>query len=166
MIRAALAATLMVLPLAAAGQDTPPDPLGQILSQRTAECAAFENGELGLEDGAFARTDLDGDGQLDWVLDETYLRCSSAASLFCGTGGCTVNFLVGDTLTSRLTKGWQLADFGPFRILLLQLHGAHCRGINPTPCVEALVWDRDAAHFTTVAPPTPEPSTPIPAPAD
>ncbi|MCA8883734.1 MAG: hypothetical protein KDA50_08315 [Rhodobacteraceae bacterium] len=164
MIRAGLLAALLALPHHVAGQDSLPAPLQQLLSQRQAECSGFDEGTLTLEDGAVAQADLDGDGQPDWVLDESHLRCSSAASLYCGTGGCGVSFLVNDVLSTHLAKGWALTELGPLRAVLLQVHGSRCGGINPTPCVEALVWDPGAARFSTVAPQFPEPSDPIPAP--
>ena len=34
-----------------------------------------------------AHVDLDGDIARDWVVDEAGFLCSSAASLYCGTGG-------------------------------------------------------------------------------
>ncbi len=50
-------------------------------------CANFKNGELTVEAGAIVRTDLDGDPKADWVLNEQYFACSSAAFLFGSTGG-------------------------------------------------------------------------------
>ncbi|SLN46172.1 hypothetical protein PSA7680_02360 [Pseudoruegeria aquimaris] len=145
-------AAFTVAPLAAAAQELPA-PLAEIVEARAADCASFENGELTLERGAVRRVDLNGDGTLDTVLDEGYLSCSSAASLFCGTGGCMVNFLVGDTVETRLAKGWQAVLFAPFTVVLAQVHGSECGGTNVNTCVEALVWDEERKAFNTVAPP-------------
>ena len=59
-------------------------------------CADVGNGEFALEWGAVTRTDLDGDLQPDWVLDDSGYACSTAASFYCSTGGCLSHFLVGD----------------------------------------------------------------------
>lgn len=124
-----------------------------ILASRKADCASFDKGDLTVNDGAIVRTDLDGDGTADWVLDETRLACSTAASLFCGTGGCTVSFLIGDVLTSRLAKGWEVVPFPPLTVLLVQIHGVHCGGINLNACVEAMVWDPTDKRYYTAVPP-------------
>ena len=106
-------------------------------------CSDFENGQFALEFGAVQRVDLDGDIYRDWVLDEAGFACSSAVSLYCGTGGCMSHFLVEDRMYSLLNKGWDLANIGPFRVLLADVHGSQCGGINPTPCIVASAWDAE-----------------------
>lgn len=110
-------------------------------------CAAIDDGEFALDWGAVERVDLDGDLYADWVLNEVGFACSSAASLYCGTGGCMSHFLVEDSLQSLLNKGWSLEVLGPFKVLLAQVHGSQCDGINPTPCVTASVWDDEAKRW-------------------
>ena len=46
--------------------------------------------------------------------------------------------------TSLLNQGWDVVTFGRNRVLLMDVHGSRCGGINPTPCVEALAWDQEA----------------------
>lgn len=116
-----------------------------------AACSTIENGEFAIEWGAVSRVDLDGDLRADWVLDEAHFACSTAASLFCGTGGCVSHFLVGDQLGSLLNQGWEMADFGPNRVLLADVHGARCDGIGPTPCVTASVWDAEGDVWRSTA---------------
>ncbi|WP_380053873.1 hypothetical protein ACFE33_12300 [Falsihalocynthiibacter sp. SS001] len=118
-----------------------PSPLLEKVEAAQKECSEFENGEFSLEFGAVNRVDLDGDIQRDWVLDEAGFTCSSAASLYCGTGGCTSHFLVEDTVSSLLNQGWDMANIGPYRVLLADVHGSQCQGTNPTPCVVSSVWD-------------------------
>lgn len=114
-------------------------------------CSDFKNGQFSLELGAAHRVDLDGDIQRDWVLDEAGFACSTAASLYCGTGGCMSHFLVEEHLFSLLNRGWDMANIGPFRVLLADVHGSQCDGINPTPCVVASVWDADAMVWRSTA---------------
>lgn len=135
----------------AAGAQELPQPLQAEIDTARADCAAFENGELEVPWDATTRTDLTGDGTQDVVLDLGKLRCSSAASLYCGTGGCSVLFAVGDTVTRRLSKGWTVQRFGPFTVVLNQRHGSDCGGTNLRPCVEAMVWDSNDARFSTLA---------------
>lgn len=104
-------------------------------------CSDFENGQFALEFGAVHRVDLDGDIHRDWVLDEVGFSCSSAVSLYCGTGGCMSHFLIEEHVFSLLNQGWDITNIGPFRVLLADVHGSQCDGINPTPCVVASVWD-------------------------
>jgi len=112
-------------------------------------CAAFDDGEFGLERGAVRRVDLDGDSHGDWVLNESGFACSTAVSLYCGTGGCMSHFLVADTVRSLLNKGWDVVDLGPRRVVLADVHGSRCGGINPTPCVAASTWDKEGKQWRT-----------------
>ena len=104
-------------------------------------CSDFDNGQFALEFGAVHRVDLDGDYYMDWVLDEVGFACSSAVSLYCGTGGCMSHFLVGDRMSSLLNRGWEMTNIGRDRVLLADVHGSQCGGINPTPCIVASAWD-------------------------
>ena len=131
-----------------------PKPLAEKVETARKACADFENGQFALKWGAVSRVDLDGDLRLDRVLDESAFACSSAVSLYCGTGGCESHFLVGDTVTSLLTQGWDVVTFGRHRVLLTDVHGSKCGGINPTPCVESLVWDQEAKVWRSVQPAT------------
>ena len=116
--------------------------VGKIMAAQQA-CSDFENGQFALEYGAVHRVDLDGDYYMDWVLDEVGFACSTAVSLYCGTGGCMSHFLIGDRMSSLLNQGWDVANIGPFRVLLADVHGSQCGGINPTPCIVASVWDAE-----------------------
>jgi len=114
-------------------------------------CADFENGDFTMEWGSVARVDLDGDLRPDWVLNEVSFACSSAASLYCGTGGCISHFLVGGVLGSLLNQGWDVVDLGPNHVLLTDVHGSQCGGINPTPCVTASTWDAEDGIWRSTA---------------
>lgn len=149
-LRFATLFTALCLTASVLAQDLPA-PVEARLAEARSDCAAFENGTLTLERDALTRTDLTGDGTADLVVDLGRLTCSSAPSLYCGTGGCTTLFVVGDTVTERLSKGWDVARFGPLTVLLTQRHGSDCGGTNLRPCVEALVWDAEAGQFASLA---------------
>ena len=142
---AALIVAVIVLPMTALADSMPdlPAQLQEKVNQAQQACSDFENGEFTLEWGAVARVDLDGDLRPDWVLNEASFACSSAVSLYCGTGGCMSHFLVGDVIASLLNQGWDVVDLGPNHVLLTDVHGSQCGGINPTPCVTASTWDAE-----------------------
>lgn len=150
-MKSIVALPMTVLMLAAqAHADDLPGPVRAAVDQAKAECTAFENGELALEEGALVQVDLTGNGVLDWVVDTLHMQCSSAASLFCGTGGCQLNLIVAEITTDAQSKGWDVIDFGPNRVVLMDVHGSMCDGINPTPCVAALSWDPEALQFRSI----------------
>lgn len=112
----------------------------EILQTGRESCESFENGDFSLEDGAIAEVDLDGDGAPDKVVMESRFQCSSAASLYCGTGGCMTHMVVGDQVYSRLAKGWKAVEWAGDTIILLALHGSECGGTNLRRCYEAITW--------------------------
>ena len=126
-----------------------PPQLQEKVEAAASACAAFENGEFYLEWGAVVRVDLNGDLDHDWVLNESGFACSTAASLFCGTGGCMSHFFVEDELHSLLNQGWDMVDLGSNRVLLAYVHGSQCGGINPTPCATASTWDTEEKRWRT-----------------
>ena len=105
-------------------------------------CASFDNGKFLMADDALKQIDLDGDGDLDWVLNEVSFTCSSAASLYGGTGGSMSHFVVTGVVASVLNQGWVVTSFGPHSVLLVDVHGSQCGGINPTPCATSSIWDQ------------------------
>ena len=148
-----LAASWLALfsPASSADVSDLPEQLREKVETARQACADFEDGAFHLEWGAVDRVDLDGDLYPDWVLNERGFSCSTAASLYCGTGGCMSHFLVEDALHSLLNQGWGLADLGPNKVLLADVHGSQCGGINPTPCITASTWDSDEKQWRTTA---------------
>ncbi|WP_171230344.1 hypothetical protein [Ruegeria sp. HKCCA4008] len=114
-------------------------------------CAEFNDGQFDIAWGAVERVDLDGDLQRDWVLNESGFACSSAASLYCSTGGCMSHFWISEEVHSLLNQGWSVVDFGRQRIVIADVHGSDCEGINPTPCVSASVWDAEAKTWRSTS---------------
>lgn len=123
----------------------------EILANGREACAFFDNGAFSLEDGAITEVDLDGDGAPDKVVMEAHFRCSTAASLYCGTGGCMTHLVVGDQIYTRLAKGWKAVDWAGDVIILLALHGSECGGTNLRRCYEAITWSEGG--FKTVRTP-------------
>jgi len=145
-------AALATLPLAVNALDLTglPEALAEKVTVARQACAEAENGEFALEWGAVTRTDLDGDLQPDWVLDESAYACSTAVSLFCSTGGCVSHFLVVDVVGSFRNQGWTVLTFGRNPVLVTRVHGFDCVGNGPTPCFVARAWDPDAKVWRSV----------------
>ena len=53
------------------------------------------------------------------------------------------HFLVGDRMSSLLNRAWEMTNIGRDRVLLADVHGSQCGGINPTPCIVASAWDAE-----------------------
>ena len=153
LLSCALLVTALTLPQPASASDISelPVQLQEKVNQAQQACSDFENGEFALELGAVVRVDLDGDLRPDWALNEVFFACSSALSLYCGTGGCMSHFFVGDVISSILNQRWDVVDLGPNRVLLTDVHGSQCGGINPTPCVTASAWDAEDGIWRSTA---------------
>ena len=126
----------------------------QLIDRAAADCQSFENGEF---DQGNAVTEIELLSQFGTVnaelVDESQYACSSAASLYCGTGGCMLNLIVDGETKAWQATGWRLIDWGPDRILLIGRDGSWCGGAGAEVCYEALVWSN--GKILTVGP-TPE----------
>ena len=103
------------------------DPGSLVLDEVVADCAEL-GGTVALEPGFQRREDLDGDGREDLVIDYAAAACSEAATLNCGSGGCTVGFfLARDAGYTRMfadvVRGYEVLPGG---FLALDLHGTAC----------------------------------------
>lgn len=113
-----------------------------ILAEAAAMCAEQDNGVFSSE-GAVRSLDLTGDGQPDTLLDQMLFTCTTAASLYGGSGGSMINVFIGEVQSDFLVQGYELLNWADRTILLLALHGTSCNGIGADPCFEALVWNGD-----------------------
>ena len=122
-------------------------PAAQMLVDRAAaDCRDLDDGEFDLGN-AVSQIELRsqfGAVQAEMV-DESAYACSSAASLFCGTGGCMLHVVVDGEVKSWQATGWRLIDWGPDRILLIGRDGGWCGGAGAEVCYEAIVWSNGKA---------------------
>lgn len=122
-----------------------------LMDRAAADCGDFENGEF---DAGEAVKEIELRSQFGAVdaelVDESEYACSSAASLYCGTGGCMLNLIVEGMVSSWQVTGWLLIDWGPDRILLIGRDGGWCGGAGAEICYEALVWSN--GRILTVGP--------------
>lgn len=117
-----------------------PAALQSRITKATATCAEFESGALTVAADAVTRPDLNRDGTPDWILADSGFACSSALSLFCGTGGCDHTVLVGDTPTQVFAKGIDIFAGEYETAMIAWVHGSLCGGDNTTQCALAMVW--------------------------
>jgi hypothetical protein len=94
------------------------DPVAQILQDAKDTCASFENGEFAAN-GAVVEIDLTGDGKADTVVDESQFSCSSAASMYCGSGGCMLHAVINDQSWRFQAEGWHMIRWDSRPILLI-----------------------------------------------
>ena len=124
----------------------------RLIDRAAADCQSFENGEF---DAGDAVTEIELRSQFGTVqaelVDESEYACSSAASLYCGTGGCMLNLIVEGTVHAWQATGWRLIEWGPDRMLLIGRDGGWCGGAGAEVCYEALVWSN--GRILTVGPP-------------
>ena len=134
------------LPVGAASPDAQ-----RLIDTAAAACQGFENGEF---DAGNALHEIELRSQFGAVgaelVDESAFACSSAASLYCGTGGCMLNLVVDGRVMAWQATGWRLVDWGPDRILLIGRDGGWCGGAGAEVCYEALVWSN--GRMLTVGP--------------
>lgn len=127
----------------------------ELIDRAAADCRGFENGEF---DAGSAVTNIELRSQFGAVeaelVDESEYACTTAASLYCGTGGCMLNLIVSGTMQAWQATGWRLVEWGPDQILLIGRDGGWCGGAGAEVCYEALVWSN--GKILTVGP---EPET-------
>ena len=110
-----------------------------IITEARGDCASFDKGEMAVMEGAVQEVELTGSAPAEVVVDWSKFNCSTAASLWGGTGGQSMSLLTNGQRQDWLVLGWQVVQFGQ-PVLLLQLHGTECGGSGAQACVEALVW--------------------------
>jgi hypothetical protein len=133
-----------LLPLAAhASPDT-------ILAEAAKACAELDGGVFASE-GAVRQIDLTGDGTDDTLVDEGLFTCSTAASLYGGSGGSVIHVFANGTESSFLVQGYETVRWADRLIVLLAVDGSSCNTISADPCFEALTWVED--RFVSVRPP-------------
>ena len=142
MFRSAFRLLLALAPIAlatAAPSAQAADLAAGVIAEARKACEGFENGKFDAGD-AVRQVDLDGDGAMDTVVDESKFSCSSAASMYCGTGGCMLHTIVGDKKNSFQAEGWRMTDWDGRPILLLARDGGWCGGAGSQLCFQAIYW--------------------------
>lgn len=127
------------------------DPVAAILDAARAGCASYENGRFDAGD-AVTSIDLTGDGVPDHVVDESRFTCSSAASMYCGSGGCMLHAVVGQDSWRFQAEAWRVIDWDGQPIILIARDGGWCGGTGAQICYEAVSWSH-GDMLSVMAPP-------------
>jgi hypothetical protein len=120
-----------------------------ILEKAKSECASFESGEFEASDDAITFYDLTGDGSPEEVIDASQFACSTAASLWNGSGGTYLWVIVDNKPYEFLAHRWRVVDVDGQKVLLLAVHSSECSD-DIGPCYRAFVW-QDGFRTTTRA---------------
>jgi len=154
-----------VIPAAVCAQEADYPRLTGIIAVAQAVCDAATDGlgELVYGDAVIVPIDLDGDGGNtpdalpdDVVIDLNHIHCSLAVSLWTGTGGAPVHFVIDGTTSASWPGLFREAErMGPDlpAVILLARHGTACDGFGARPCVQAIV--ATDGLFSTVILPAP-----------
>jgi hypothetical protein len=118
--------------------DHPPR-VTEIIQKAKNECSDFEGGELHVGQQAITYHDLTNDGQPEAIVDAAELSCSTAASLWSGSGGTYLWIIVDGQTYEYLAHKWRVIDVDGHQVLLLAVHFSAC-GESVGPCYRTLVW--------------------------
>ena len=111
----------------------------EIIQKAKNECARFDGGEFHATNDAVTSYDFTGDGQPDEVVDASRFSCSTAASMWNGSGGTFLWVVVENKVYEFLAHKWRVVDLDDQRVLLLAVHSSECAD-TIGPCYRALVW--------------------------
>ena len=145
---AAIASVFVALGVPAFAQDNPL--VDVLLNDAKASCESCENGEFDPGE-AISTITLGREATRVILIDEGRFACSTAASMYCGSGGCMLHAVVGDYVASWQATGWRTVDWNGDTILLIGRDGGWCGGIGAEWCYEAVNWLN--GRFMTVMPP-------------
>lgn len=156
---------LCALPMAAAAQDRidfDSAPQGSavaaVLLAAEQECRAEDPeapSALDVAPWAVTWTDLDGDEEGDdAVIDFNGVTCTTNGSMWHGTGGAPVHFLLDAQGTEGISSvhqgwGWQVIQFQSRPLVLLALHGSHCDATGAEACTLALNMTAEGPRLLT-----------------
>jgi len=116
-----------------------PSAAAQALIAKAGNDCKFEQGRFSMQPSAVLRHDLNGDGKPDEIVDTAKFSCSTAASLWGGSGGTYLYAVVDGKSSEFLAYGWRLIDVGKQKVLLLSVHHSEC-GSGTGSCFRAYVW--------------------------
>ena len=111
----------------------------KIVSAAKASCAE-QKGEFKVAKNAVTKFDLTGDNKPDEIVDAAKFTCSTAASLYGGSGGTELTVIVDGSPTQFLAHNWKVVTFDKTKVLLLAVHHSVC-GEEVAPCFAAYTWN-------------------------
>ena len=130
--------SLVLLPALAASDE--PLPLAtQIVQQAKQDCNGFDNGNFHSTEKTITLYDITGDGRPEEFVDTSQFSCSTAASLWGGSGGTYLWVIVEGKAYEFLAHKWRVVDIDEQQVLLLAVHSSQCSD-KIGPCYRAYTW--------------------------
>jgi hypothetical protein len=111
-----------------------------IIQKAKRECAGFQGGKFNVARRAITLHDLTGDGRPEEVVDASRFSCSTALTMWRGSGGTYLWVIVDGKTYEFLAHKWRVVDVDGQKILLLAVHASQCSD-TIGPCYRALVWN-------------------------
>ena len=111
----------------------------EIVQNAKRDCNSFENGVFHSTEQTITLHDFTGDGRPEEVVDASQFSCSSALTLWGGTGGTYLWVIVDNQALEFLAHSWQIVDDDGQKVLLLAVHSSECSD-SIGPCYRAFVW--------------------------
>ncbi|RXH38495.1 hypothetical protein XH94_21855 [Bradyrhizobium zhanjiangense] len=110
------------------------------------ECDSQDGGTVTFAPDTVRKIDLTGDGRDDYIVDFSGTKCGERETIYCGTGGCTMNILValpgGDVrlVFDGRARSYEIKPkstrHGASRVIRFDLHGSYCGGFGAQTCVK------------------------------
>jgi hypothetical protein len=110
-----------------------------LIEQARHDCHQFDNGLFQATERSIRYYDLTGDGFPEALVDASQFSCSTALSLFGGTGGTFLWVIVAGKPYTFLAHQWWVVDLDGQNVLLLAVHSSQCSD-DIGPCYRAFVW--------------------------
>lgn len=118
-----------------------------IVQKAKSECTGLDGGEFQTTEKTITLHDLTGDGRPEEIVDASQFSCSSAVSLWGGSGGTYLWAIVDDQAHEFLAHKWRVVDMDGQKVLLLAVHSSEC-GDTIGPCYRAVVWSDEGFRTT------------------
>ena len=111
----------------------------KIVQNARQQCEDFENGQFHSAEKTVTLHDITGDGRPEELVDASQFSCSTASSLWGGSGGTYLWVIVDGKTYEFLAHKWRVVDVDGQKVLLLAVHSSECSD-TIGPCYRALVW--------------------------
>ncbi len=119
--------------------DKLPTSAAEIIEQAKLECNGLDSGEFHSTDKAVVQYDFTGDGTNEALVDGAQFSCSTAVTLWGGSGGTFLWVVAPGKTYEFLTHKWRVVDVDGQNVLLLAVHSSQCSD-DVGPCYRAFVW--------------------------
>jgi len=114
--------------------------VNDIVRKAKEECASMDNGEFNTTEQTIMLHDFTGEGRPEELVDASQFSCSTALSLWGGSGGTYLWVVVDGEAHEFLAHQWKVVDMYGQNVLLLAVHSSECSD-DIGPCYRAHVWD-------------------------